>query len=131
MCSGARPRCSGGSTCGANYNRVTTDDFLSAIHNVSRKRIDKGLSLRLLYIGIMWQKACDRMFYSVHAVLLKTPPAGNQPLRWDTIGSSFMISGKPDLFFITNAHVICDSSGNSLREENLALAVFLPGLRAI
>jgi len=78
----------------------------------------------------MWQKGCEQMLYSVGAILLKTPAAGNQPMRWNTIGTSFMIKGKPDLFFITNTHVICNKDGKDYNEKDLALVTFLPGPRA-
>jgi hypothetical protein len=74
----------------------------------------------------MWQEACKRFTHSVHAILLETPRAGRRPRNIETIGTSFSIKGKPDPFFITNAHVICKESGEAYDEKNLILAPYLP-----
>jgi S1-C subfamily serine protease len=78
----------------------------------------------------MWRNACKRLYYSIHAVLLKTSRSGNTPLSWHTNGSCFRIKNEPEPLFITSAHVVLDEDNRPYDENDIALVLFLPGKRA-
>ncbi len=68
----------------------------------------------------MWQQACSAIQYSIHPVIRKQQVEGRT--IWHTLGTAFLITCEPHVYFLTNAHVVTEN-GASLQESDLALGL--------